>query len=191
MHLLERTTIQCVWFSTSHFASTYLPRMNPSTPKHGLLAIVSMSTQITIHTKIRKMDTQRRWVHKFIIIHQIHYGLLTYWRRFWALSEFLKELFFIPLTISSNNTPKLKTSDLTENLPRMAYSGAMYPLPIINNKLFNLPLSSVLFFLCWCVFLVQISIIYMFTLTMSQQLCQCFLLFGLLPKALPCQSPKF
>jgi len=35
---------------------------------------------------------------------------------------------FLPVTVSSNNTPKLKTSDFVENNPSVAYSGAMYPL---------------------------------------------------------------
>jgi hypothetical protein len=36
--------------------------------------------------------------------------------------------------ISSKRTPKLKTSDFTENKPSIAYSGAMYPLlKIIKN----------------------------------------------------------
>jgi hypothetical protein len=32
------------------------------------------------------------------------------------------------VTISKTKTPKLNTSDLMEYWPRMAYSGAMYPL---------------------------------------------------------------
>jgi len=38
--------------------------------------------------------------------------------------------------ISRTRTPKLKTSDFTENNPSIAYSGAMYPLKekgIINT----------------------------------------------------------
>jgi len=34
--------------------------------------------------------------------------------------------------ISNKRTPKLKTSDFTENKPSIAYSGAMYPLLKIN-----------------------------------------------------------
>lgn len=40
----------------------------------------------------------------------------------------LQELvLFRPLMISNTKTPKLKTSDFSENLPSIAYSGAMYP----------------------------------------------------------------
>lgn len=37
-------------------------------------------------------------------------------------------MFLLPVMISSKRTPKLKTSDLVEYSPSMAYSGAMYPL---------------------------------------------------------------
>ena len=39
-----------------------------------------------------------------------------------------KQVVFLPLTISSNNTPKLKTSDFSEKKPCIAYSGDIYPL---------------------------------------------------------------
>ncbi|KAI5605846.1 hypothetical protein BDE02_01G380200 [Populus trichocarpa] len=35
---------------------------------------------------------------------------------------------FLPLTISRSKTPKLKTSDFTEKMPSMTYSGDIYPL---------------------------------------------------------------
>jgi hypothetical protein len=37
------------------------------------------------------------------------------------------------VTISNSRTPKLKASDLTEYCPRIAYSGAMYPLRINSS----------------------------------------------------------
>lgn len=52
----------------------------------------------------------------------------TYARSVWACPVRWKPLFLLPLMISSTITPKLKTSDFTENSPSIAYSGAMYPL---------------------------------------------------------------
>ena len=43
-----------------------------------------------------------------------------------SLSQKLE--FLLPVRISSNKTPKLKTSDFVENCPSNAYSGDMYPL---------------------------------------------------------------
>jgi len=40
----------------------------------------------------------------------------------------------VPLMISRSSTPKLKTSDLTEQTPSEAYSGAMYPL---DDNIYN------------------------------------------------------
>ena len=47
--------------------------------------------------------------------------ILTYPMRL-EYSESPKLVFLRPLTISSSNTPKLYTSDLTENKPCIAYS---------------------------------------------------------------------
>ena len=58
--------------------------------------------------------------------------ILTQLRRFSIFSPFPKELFFRPLIISNTSTPKLQTSDFTENCPCIAYSGDIYPLHIHN-----------------------------------------------------------
>ena len=50
---------------------------------------------------------------------------LTCPTRLWWWSRWKNFLFFMPLTISNISTPKLKTSDFTENLPSTAYSGDM------------------------------------------------------------------
>ena len=57
-------------------------------------------------------------------------GRLTKLSRSSIFSPLLMPLFFWPLTISRTNTPKLKTSDFTENCPCIAYSGAIYPLHV-------------------------------------------------------------
>lgn len=46
-------------------------------------------------------------------------------RRLCAFFSKNERLFLFPLTISSKRTPKLKMSDFTENMPSIAYSGAM------------------------------------------------------------------
>jgi len=43
--------------------------------------------------------------------------------------------------ISRTRTPKLKTSDFTENTPCITYSGAMYPLKEINTT-FSVPYTE-------------------------------------------------
>ena len=45
--------------------------------------------------------------------------------------------------ISSRRTPKLKTSDLVENNPSIAYSGAMYPLFEIKPKKKKEPITII------------------------------------------------
>lgn len=57
---------------------------------------------------------------------------LTYPRRLNGISSFQKLATFCPHMISNSSTPKLKTSDFSENLPLMAYSGAIYPLRRCN-----------------------------------------------------------
>ena len=42
-------------------------------------------------------------------------------------------IFLLPLTVSDNSTPKLKTSDVTENFPSRAYSGDIYTLHKLSN----------------------------------------------------------
>ena len=59
---------------------------------------------------------------------------LTYDRRLRPIPERWKPAFFLPVMISSKTTPKLKTSDLLEYSPSIAYSGAMYPLSRIKGK---------------------------------------------------------
>ncbi len=61
--------------------------------------------------------------------------MLTRLKRSTDCSELEKLLFLLPVTISRIITPKLNASDLTEYCPRMAYSGAMYPLKIIGDDL--------------------------------------------------------
>ena len=53
---------------------------------------------------------------------------LTCPRRFRWWSGCENPLFFLPLITSNTITPKLKTSDLSENDPWTAYSGGIYPL---------------------------------------------------------------
>ena len=48
--------------------------------------------------------------------------------RLGARLERWKPEFLLPVMISSKRTPKLKTSDLIEYSPSIAYSGAIYPL---------------------------------------------------------------
>ena len=50
---------------------------------------------------------------------------LTCPKRLWRWSGWKNFLFFLPLTISKISTPKLNTSDFTENVPSTAYSGDM------------------------------------------------------------------
>ena len=59
---------------------------------------------------------------------------LTYDRRLRPIPERWKPEFFLPVNISSKRTPKLKTSDLLEYNPSIAYSGAMYPLSRVKGK---------------------------------------------------------
>jgi len=47
-----------------------------------------------------------------------------------------KPAFLLPVIISSKSTPKLKTSDLIEYNPSMAYSGAIYPLSLQDKTRF-------------------------------------------------------
>jgi hypothetical protein len=56
--------------------------------------------------------------------------LLTWLRRLVCSALPYIPRFFLPLTISRTSTPKLNTSDLTEKMPSMAYSGDMYPLRV-------------------------------------------------------------
>lgn len=49
-------------------------------------------------------------------------------RRLFPSSERWNPPFLFPLIISNMRTPKLNTSDFTEDSPSMAYSGAIYPL---------------------------------------------------------------
>ena len=58
-------------------------------------------------------------------------GRLTNFKRLEDSSSWWKLLFLLPLTISSNKTPKLNTSDFSENNPLKAYSGDIYPLHIL------------------------------------------------------------
>ena len=53
---------------------------------------------------------------------------LTYPRRLMKFPHSELPEFLFPPRISRTRTPKLNTSDLTENRPSHAYSGAMYPL---------------------------------------------------------------
>lgn len=72
--------------------------------------------------------------------------MLTRLKRSMDCSELEKLLFLLPVTISRIITPKLNASDLTEYCPRMAYSGAMYPLKnkeMIVNYTFILPCDGI------------------------------------------------
>lgn len=58
---------------------------------------------------------------------------LTWFTRLDASWLLRKELLFIPVTISRSIIPKLYTSNFSEYIPCMAYSGAMYPLFRVNQ----------------------------------------------------------
>lgn len=49
-------------------------------------------------------------------------------------SSFFQVVLLFPLTISNARTPKLYMSALSVKYPRIAYSGAMYPLQIKKNR---------------------------------------------------------
>lgn len=55
----------------------------------------------------------------------------------WSCSSRYSAPFLCPLRISRRSTPKLKTSDFTENTPSNASSGAMYPLIELHVLLIN------------------------------------------------------
>ena len=74
-------------------------------------------------------------------------SVLTQLRRYFTFSPLRKEVIFWPLTISKINTSKLKTSDLIENCPNIAYFGVMYLLHInISKLIINMNVNLIVLF---------------------------------------------
>lgn len=93
------------------------PNMNPSVPRSWFGSTVTMPAEMqsVFHHPLIMSDTSE-------YNYQIRFPLTCPRRLCWWVG-WENPLFFLPLNISSRSTPKLKTSDFTEKVPSIAYSG--------------------------------------------------------------------
>ena len=102
--------------------------MDPQVLGLSLHSTTAMPVKIAVFTHFL-LFLSNSYMHKF----NLHIIQLTCPKRLWWWFGWLKPLFFWPLTVSNKITPKLNTSDLTENFPSIAYSGDIYPLHKFSN----------------------------------------------------------